>query len=155
VDFSNYQTFDVNPNAHAPDVQNAKQLTTVDSQTITRDGLRRQILARHFAYPLTIDFAFVQNPDGSYSQLTTVDQKDQVSESLSTDGFVTAVSQLNNEVHATDTLNYDSGLNFLGNTGSKTSQTYVLKRDRGECYSRTISAAAQVLVSVRDGGECR
>jgi hypothetical protein len=86
---------------------------------------------------------------------TTVDQKDQVSESLSTDGFVTAVSQLNNEVHATDTLNYDSGLNFLGNTGSKTSQTYVLRGDRGECYSRTISAAAQMLVSVRDGGECR
>ena len=155
VDFSSFQTFDVNPNAHAPDVQNAKQLTTVDSQTMTRDGFLQQTLARHFAYPLTIDFAFVQNPDGSFSQLTTVDQKDQATESLSTDGFVTAVSQLNNEVHATDTLNYDSGLNFLGNTGSKTSQTYVLKGDRGACYSRTISAAAQVLVSVRDGGECR
>ena len=155
VDFSSFQTFDVNPNAHAPDVQNAKQLTTVDSQTVTRDGLLQQTLARHFAYPLTIDFAFVQNPDGSYSQITSVDQKDQVSESLSTDGFVTSVSQLNNEVHAADTLNYDSGLNFLGNTGSKTSQTYVRKGDRGACYSRKISAAAQVLVSVEDGGDCR
>ena len=55
VDFSNYQTFDVNPNAHAPDVQNVKQLTTVDSQTITRDGFLQQTLARHFAYPLTIE----------------------------------------------------------------------------------------------------
>jgi len=155
VDFSSFQTFDVNPNAHAPDVQNAKQLTTVDSQTVTRDGLLQQTLARHFAYPLTIDFAFVQNPDGSFSQITTVDQKDQVSESLSTDGFVTSISQLNNEVHAADTLNYDSGLNFLGNTGSKTSQTYVLKGDRGACYSRTISAITQVLVSVEDGGDCR
>ncbi len=155
VDFSSFQTFDVNPNAHAPDVQNVKQLTTVDSQTITRDGLQQQTLARHFAYPLTIDFAFVQNADGSYSQITSVDQKDQVSESLSTDGFVTSVSQFNNEVHAADTLNYDSGLNFLGNTGSKTSQTYILKGDRGACYSRTISAIAQVLVSVEDGGDCR
>jgi hypothetical protein len=155
VDFSNFQTFDVNPNAHAPDVQNAKQLTTLDSKTITRDGFLQQTLARHLAYPLTIDFAFVQNPDGSYSQLTTVDQKDQASESLSTDGFITAVSELNNEVHATDTLNYDSGLNFLGNTGSRTSQTYTLKGDRGECYSRTISAAAQVLTSVESGGDCR
>jgi len=155
VDFSNYQTFDVNPNAHAPDVQNARQLTTVDSRTITRAGVQQQTLTRHFAYPLTIDFAFVQNPDGSYSQITTADQKDQRSESLSTDGWVTSASQLNNEVHATDTLNYDSSLNFLGNTGSKTSQTYVLKGDRTACYSRTISAAAQVLVSVEDGGDCR
>jgi len=155
VDFSNYQTFDVNPNAHAPDVQNVKQLTTVDSQTITRDGFLQQTLARHFTYPLTIDFAFVQNSDGSYSQITTTDQKDQVSESLSTDGFPTSVSQLSNEAHATDTLSYDSGLNFLGNSGSKTSQTYVLKGDRGACYSRTISAVAQVLVSVDDGADCR
>ena len=155
VDFSSYQTFDVNPSAGVPDVQNAKQLTTVDSQTITRDGLLQQTLTQHFAYPLSIDFAFVQNADGSFSQSTTADQQDQVSESLSTDGFPISVSQLSNEVHATDTLNYDSGLNFLGNTGSKTSQSYVLKGDHGECYSRTISAVAQVLVSVEDRADCR
>jgi hypothetical protein len=112
-------------------------------------------LTQHFAYPLSIDFAFVQNADGSFSQSTTADQQDQVSESLSTDGFPISVSQLSNEVHATDTLNYDSGLNFLGNTGSKTSQSYVLKGDHGECYSRTISAVAQVLVSVEDRADCR
>ena len=155
VDFSSYQSFDVNPSAGVPDVQNAKQLTTVDSQTITRGGLLQQTLTQHFAYPLSIDFAFVQNADGSFSQSTTADQQDQVSESLSTDGFPISVSQLSNEVHATDTLNYDSGLNFLGNTGSKTSQSYVLKGDHGECYSRTISAVAQVLVSVEDRADCR
>ena len=74
---------------------------------------------------------------------------------MSTDGFPTSVSQLSNEAHATDTLSYDSGLNFLDNSGSKTSQTYVLKGDRGACYSRTISAVAQVLVSVDDGADCR
>ena len=155
VDFSSYQTFDVNPAAGAPDIQNVKQLTSVDSQTVTRDGWQQQTLVQHFAYPLTVDYAFVQNADGSYSQTTTADQKDEVSESLSTDGFPTSVSQLNNEVHATDTDNYDSGFNFLGNTGSKTSQSYVLKDGRGECYSRTLSAVAQVLVSVADGAGCR
>ena len=155
VDFSNYQTFDVNPNANAPDVQNVKQLTTVDSQTITRDGWQRQISVQHFAYPLTLDFAFVQNADGSYSQITTSDQKDEVSKSLSTDGFASSFSQLSNDVHTTDTRNYDSGLNFLGNTASKSSQTYVLKDGRGSCYSRRISTAAQVLVSVDDGDGCR
>jgi hypothetical protein len=155
VDFSSYQTFDVNPNALAPDIQNATQLTTVDSQSTTRDGWQQQTFAQHFAYPLTVDFAFVQNADGGYSQTTTVDQKDEVSESLSGAGLPISLSQLNNEVRGTDTWNYDSGLNFLGNTGSKTSQSYVLKDGRGECYSRTLSAVAQVLVSVADGAGCR
>jgi len=157
VDFSSFQTFDVDPNANAPDIQNTKQLTTVDSQTITRDGWQQRILAQHFAYPLTVDFAFTQNPDGSYAQLTTVDQKEEVKESLSGDGheFGAAVKEWSNEVHATDTLNRDSGLNFVGSTGSKTSQKYVLKGNRGECYSRTLSAADHVLVSVDDGDCCR
>jgi len=155
VDFSNYQTFDVNPNANAPDVQNVQQVSTVDSQTITRDRGQQRTLTQHFAYPLMIDFAFVQNADGSYSQITTTDQKVLVSESLGTKGFATDFSQLNNEVHATDTRNFDSGLNSVGNTGSKTWQTYVLKDSRGACYGRTISAAAQVLVSVDEGADCK
>jgi hypothetical protein len=155
VDFSNYQTFDVNPNANAPDVQNVQQVSTVDSQTITRDRGQQRTLTQHFAYPLTIDYAFVQNADGSYSQITTTDQKDLVRQSLGTNGFGTDFSQLNNEVHATDTRNFDSGLNSVGNTGSKSWQTYVLKDGRGACYGRTISAAAQVLVSVDDGADCK
>jgi len=155
VDFSSFQTFDVNPNANAPDIQNTKQLTTVDSRTITRDGWQQRILAQHFAYPLTVDYAFTQNPDGSYAQLTTVDQKEEVKESLSADGleFGATVKESSNEVHATDTLNRDSGLNFVSSTGSKTSQKYVLRGDHGECFSRTLSAADHVLVSV-DDGEC-
>jgi hypothetical protein len=155
VDFSNYQTFDVNPNANAPDVQNVQQVSTVDSRTITRDGWQQRTLTQHFSYPLTIDYAFVQNADGSYSQITTIDQKDLVGESLRTNGFATDSSQLNNEVHATDTRNFDSGLNSVGNTGSKSWQTYVLQDSRGACYGRTISAAAQVLVSVDDGADCK
>lgn len=155
VSFSSYQTFNVDPSAAAPDIQNAKQLTTVDSQTITRDGRQQQVLSQHFAYPLTVSYAFTQNADGSFSQVTTTDQQDEVLESLATDGFPTSSSQLNNQVHATDTLSYDSGLNFLGNSGSKTSQSYLMKGKRGECYSRTLAAANQVLLSVDDGAGCR
>jgi hypothetical protein len=132
-----------------------QKLTTVDSQTTTRDGLQQQTLTQHFSYSLTIDYAFVENADGGYSQTTATDQKDLVSETLSTNGFTTSFSQLNNEVPATDTLNYDSRLNYQGNTDSKTWQTYVLKDSRGACYSRTISAAAQVLVSVNDSADCK
>ena len=154
VDFSSNQTFDVNPSAYAPDIQNATQLTTVDSEITTRDGWLQQTLSQHFAYPLTVDYSFLQNADGSYSQLTTVDQKDEERESLSLDGFDTSFKQTSNEVHSTDTYNYDSGLNALGSAGGTTWQTYVQKDGRDGCYSRKLTAADRVLVSV-DDGDCR
>ena len=154
VDFSSNQTFDVNPSAYAPDIQNATQLTTVDSEITTRDGWLQQTLSQHFAYPLTVDYSFLQNADGSYSQLTTVDQKDEERESLSLDGFGTSIKQTSNEVHSTDTYNYDSGLNALGSAGGTTWQTYVQKDGRDGCYSRKLTAADRVLVSV-DDGDCR
>lgn len=154
VDFSSNQTFDVNPSAYAPDIQNATQLTTVDSEITTRDGWLQQTLSQHFAYPLTVDYSFLQNADGSYSQLTTVDQKDEERESLSLGGFDTSFKQTSNEVHSTDTYNYDSGLNALGSAGGTTWQTYVQKDGREGCYSRKLTAADRVLVSV-DDGDCR
>lgn len=154
VDFSSNQTFDVNPSAYAPDIQNATQLTTVDSEITTRDGWLQQTLSQHFAYPLTVDYSFLQNADGSYSQLTTVDQKDEERESLSLGGFDTSFKQTSNEVHSTDTYNYDSGLNALGSAGGTTWQTYVQKDGRDGCYSRKLTAADRVLVSV-DDGDCR
>ena len=156
VDFSNYQTFDVNPNANAPDIQNVRQLTTVDSQTTTRDGWRQSGLQQHFAYPLNIDFSFVQSADGGYTQVTTVDQQDQVEQTWTRDEFPLKSSHLSNEVHTTDTRNFDSGFNDLGNTNSKSRQTYVQSDSDGDCYSRTLTSAAQALVSVEEGGwDCR
>jgi hypothetical protein len=155
VRFANDQTFKVNPTAYAPDIQNVRQLTTVESATTTRDSWQETTLEQQYRYPLTLDYSFVQNSDGSYSQITTSDQQDLVSESLRTDGFDLYVRKSSNEVHATDTLNYDSSFNPLGNTGSKTSQTFEQQNDAGECYSRELVAAAQMLVSIDTGAACR
>ena len=155
VGFSSNQTFDVDPNAFAPDIQNAKQLTTVDSETTTRDGWFQQTSEQHFSYPLTVDFAFLQNTDGTFSQTTTIDQKDEVRQLLGLGGFGGSFKQSSNVVHSTAVRNYDSGLNFVSSTGAKTSQTYVQKDDGGKCYSRKLSAADHALVSVDDDTECR
>lgn len=155
VGFSSNQTFNVLPTANAPDIQNARQLTTVDSRTTTRGGWFEQTLEQHFAYPLTVDYAFLQNADGSYSQYTTVDQKEEVRQSLDLDGFDGSFKQSGNHVHSTAVRNYDSGLNFVSSTGAKTSQTYVERDGRGKCYSRKLSAADHVLVSVDDDTECK
>jgi hypothetical protein len=152
VDFISKQEFDVNANT---DMQNAQQSTTLDSRTITRGGFSSGLVEQHFSYPLTIDYSFVVNADGSFSQTTTSDQKDLVREVNNAGWGPAQVSNLSNEVHATDTLNWDSSGNFLGPTGSKTTQTYRQQASPGQCWNRTLTAAAQVLTSVTDGPGCQ
>jgi len=154
VEFSSDQTFDVNPGAGAPDIQNARQLTTVDATTTTRDPWHEEVVEKHSSYPLTINYSFVENSNGTYTQVTTVDQQELASEGPSTDRSEAGVGKLSNHVHSTDTLQYDANFNFLGNSGSKTWQTYEQNDGRGQCYSRTLTADAQALVAVDDGA-CR
>jgi len=152
VNFSNDQTFDVGPTV---DTQNARQLTTVDSHTTTLDGRLENTSEKQFSYPLTVDYTFAVNPDGSFYQTTTSDQRDLVNQEQRLNGFGYESSRLDNEVSATDTLNWDSSGNLVGPTGSKTQQTYTWRDSRGQCYGRTLTAAAQKLTSVKDGLGCR
>lgn len=151
VDFLSTQEFDVNATT---DIQNAQQMTTVDSHTFTRGGYYSGNVDESFSYPLNIAYSFVVNPDGSFSQAVTSDQQDLVGETQSVNGNRAYESSLKNEVNATDTLKWDSSGNFLGPTGSKTTQTYRFKDSFGHCYDRTLTAEAQKLTSVSNGPGC-
>jgi hypothetical protein len=151
VNFSNNQTFDVSPTM---DTQNAAQLTTVDSHTTTSNGRVQNISEQHFSYPLAVAYTFAVNPDGSFYQTTTSEQKDMVKETNSANGLGTYSSRVSNEVHASDTLNWNSSGSFLGPTGATTSQTYKWRDTHGNCYGRTLTASAQKLTSVKDQAGC-
>jgi len=151
VSFLNRQEFDVSPST---DIQNVQQATTVDTRVSTREGSAVSTHEQHFSYPLRIDFSFVVNADGSKTQTTTSEQGDLVRESASA-GSREHDSSLENEVRATDTLNFDPAGNFLGPSGSMTTQSYRSQDSSGACYSRTLRAQAKKLVSVSDGGGCQ
>jgi hypothetical protein len=151
VDFLSTQTFDVNAST---DIQNAQQTTTVHSRTRTIGGPLDGTIEKHFSYPLTIDYSFLVNPDGSISQTTTSNQKDVIREERNSERNGEYESTLHNEVNATDTLKFDSGGNFLGPFGNATTQTYRFEDSRGRCWDRTVKAAAKELTSVIDGRHC-
>lgn len=152
VSFLSKQEFDVNANT---DIQNAQQSTTLDSMTMTRGGPNAGVVEKHFSYPLAIDFSFLVHSDGSFDQATTSDQQYLVRE-VDNSGFGPAfVSNESNEVHATDTLNWNTAGTFLGPTGSKTTQAYRLHTSSGGCWDRTITAEAQKLTAVVDGPGCK
>lgn len=152
VNFRNVQEFDVTA---SNDIQNAQQTSTVDSRTTTRNGFFVNTSEQHFSYPLNLDYSFVTNPDGTYTQTTTSDQQYLVNRAQTAFRFPYYKSNLQNEVNAADVLHYDASGNFVDNTGSKTTQTYRYSNSLGRCYSRTLAAKAQALVSVNDGQGCR
>jgi Peptide N-acetyl-beta-D-glucosaminyl asparaginase amidase A len=151
IHWLNNQQFDVSPTT---DIQNVQQSSTVDSRVSTRIGPFITTKEQHFSYPLTIDFSFIVNPDGSFYQTTTTSQKDLVRSAQDINGFELFESRLHNEVNATDTLKWDSSGNLLGPSGSTTTQTYRSNDSFGHCYSRTLTASAQKLTSVADGQGC-
>ncbi|MGH8276465.1 MAG: peptide-N4-asparagine amidase, partial [Steroidobacteraceae bacterium] len=132
VKYLNTQQFDVNPTT---DAQNVQQRTSVVSRVSTRDGWALSTREQHFSYPLSVDFSFLVNADGSVTQVTRSDQQDHVRESR--EGRERRESALDNEVKSTDTLNYDASGNFLGPSGSISSQTYRSEDSSGRCFSRT------------------
>ena len=148
VDFLSTQTFDVSPST---DIQDARQLTTVDSRVSTDEEGRESVSEQHFSYPLTVDFSFVTNADGTYTESTTADQRD--IESTSPAEGSGPPSALDNHVHAADALQFDASFNFTGNTGTKTTQTYRAIGPAAGCWNRSLVAQANVLTSV-SGGEC-
>ncbi len=150
VNFLNTQEFDVNPTT---DKQNAQQASTVDVRTTTRNGFFVNTAEKHFSYPLNIDYSYIANPDGSAVQTTTTDQKDLVNQVQSFLGFPFYESNLSNEVNATDVLNFEANGNVVP-TGAKTTQTYFYRNSLGRCYSRTLTAEAQKLVSDTNGQGC-
>lgn len=150
VNFSNNQEFIV---SGTQDEQNLQQLSTVNATTVTRDGPFVTTAQRNFRYPLNIDYNFVVNADGSIDQYTTVQQGWTRNEAKNLDGFPIEGSNTSNNVNSTDTEQV-SASGVFSNFNSKASGTYTWRDLYGGCYSRTITADAQALTSVKDGQGC-
>jgi hypothetical protein len=61
---------------------------------------------------------------------------------------------LQNRVNTTDTLNFDASGNFTGNTNQASAQNFFTTNSTGYCYSRDLTAAANVLTSITNGVGC-
>jgi hypothetical protein len=149
VSFLSVQQFDVSPST---DIQNAQQTTRVDSRVTRRGGAEEDASEQHFRYPLTLNYSFVFNPDGTATQVTTSDQRD-----LEREFHADSPGRertLHNHVRATDTLQFDANFNVTGHSGGHTTQTYRAADGSGACYSRTLTAVAQVLTTVQNGHGC-
>ncbi len=151
LDFVNTQQMNETPAVY---IQNIVQSTEVHAKTTGNSRGTISETHRDFSYPLTMDYNFTQNADGSYSQITSIQQKYVKQTTRKVNGNPTYFSKVVNEVSPSDTLNFSPSFSFLGNTGQQSVASYTFSDSLGACYSRTLTAANGVLTHVDDSQNC-
>ncbi|MGA7159180.1 MAG: peptide-N4-asparagine amidase [Acidobacteriaceae bacterium] len=154
VDFLSTQKFSVNANT-GYELQNAVQTSTVDSETTTRSGILAETLTKHISYPFTLDYTYAPNADGTSAQIVTSDQQDLLSVGDRVNGFPVYESNAQEQVQSTDTLNFTVAGALASAGVGHSSASYSSGNSLGECYSESLTAAKQVLTSVKNGKGCQ
>ena len=151
IRFANRQRFDITDSLYH---QRIAQTTTIVSRTSTSERGRRTEQVAQLAWPVTVDFSFTVNADGTQAQTTTVDQQLERTTTSLVNGRLADFSILLNTVAPKDTLNFDAAGAVTGSTGQTSSQHYFSADLHGNCFSRELTAAAGVLTAVVDGKDC-
>ncbi|HEX3761762.1 MAG TPA: peptide-N4-asparagine amidase [Kofleriaceae bacterium] len=151
IRFANRQQFTITAATYH---QQIAQTTTVLARTSRIGGgaPSEQVVA--LDWPLSVDFAFTSNADGSGAQTTSIDQRFERTDTTLAAGRLADVQVVVNHVAPTDTLNFDATGAVTSSTGQVSSQQLFSADARGHCFSRDLTAAAGLLTSVVDGKEC-
>jgi len=151
INFSSVQSFKVFSTEYE---QNINQNTTIRSVVTTHNPSGRTINTVNHNWPLKLNITVLVLPDGSETQTTTVNQYNEADQLAKHNGQPTTFSLLEDRVTTTDTLNFDSSGNFTGNSNQSSAQNYFSSNSTGYCYSRDLTAAANLLTGITDGTGC-
>ena len=154
VNFKNVQTVTSTATTFG---QAVVQTSTVDQKTTTQDGFLFTSRESNFSFPITISFLETVESNGDIGQVSTSDQHFQRTQTDSIAGFPVFNSSVSNEVTSGDTATFvasPTGFSLGPNSGQSSQQTFVLKDSLGNCSSRQLKAANNVLESVTDGTAC-
>ena len=151
INFSSLQRFKLTSTEYQQDIN---QGTTIHSMVTTKNSGGTFVNYVNHDWPLLLDITLQVAPDGSETQTTTSNQYFEADQNAKHNGQSTSFSLLKDRVITTDTLNFDSGGNFTGNSNQSSSQNYFQSNSTGHCYSRDITGANNVLTSVTDGQGC-
>ncbi len=147
--FSNNQSFDINATLYVQDITLSSTLSS--STTVAQPGVPTLVYSQDYAFPVTVDISEITHSNGDISQTTTANQTYQLTTSTTQSGTVTYSSSLENAGQHVDTLDFDSGFNFLGHTGQSSAQQYNSSDSTGAAYNCDLSAAVNVLTAFGPG----
>jgi hypothetical protein len=147
--FWNYQYFNITGNQYVQDISQGTLATSYT--TVSQTGVPSTVYYNSYSFPLTVDISLAFLSNGNINQTTKANQNYQLNTSTTQSGKITYNSTFINAGQHTDTLEFDSSFNLLGNTGQSSAQQYNMFDSTGAGYNCAISAAANVLTGVSPG----
>ena len=144
VKFGSTQTFNVGVN----DIQNLVQTSTVDTTTTASTGLAATVTTSAFSFPLTLDYSFLANADGTYKQVVGSKQQFVSTQTTSLNGSRVSFNQASEQATSSDTLNYNAALTAITSVGPTASAAnYVSKDSLGNCYLLYLTSVNRILTT--------
>ena len=134
--------------------QNINQGSTLHSVVTTQNASGKTAYTVNHDWPLLLNITVLVAPNGTETETTTSNQYFEEDEAAKHNGQAINFALVQNRVTTTDTLNFDASGNFTGNSGQASAQNYFGSNSTGYCYSRDITAAANVLTSITNGKGC-
>jgi Peptide N-acetyl-beta-D-glucosaminyl asparaginase amidase A len=151
INFSNLQDFKIAGPVYTQDI---KQDTIIRSAT-TIDNLGGKFVnTADYFWPLTVDIRLLFNSDGSITQKTSISQEYERDTEAIRNGQATSFSVLRNRVTPVDTLFLTSSFQITGNTDQSSAQSFFASNSTGYCYSKSLTAANNVLTGITNGAGC-
>jgi hypothetical protein len=141
----------VDSNSVSTQLETDNLTSTVQSTVTTTTPSAVTVTETDFSIPLAFTVDYVTNPDGSVTWTTTTDQHVDFKQS----GPSSFGSSSEEEVAATDTLNFDSSGNFTGNTNNSATATYLAFNSNGYNDSEILTSASNALSAATGSSSTR
>jgi hypothetical protein len=145
IDFTNKDVFDINDSEFSQDIDITSSVNS--TTTIAAKGQPTTTYIRNQQFPLNFDILVTVQSDGGENQTTTSWQTYDVQSFTKQSGATTYTDLLTNAVETTDTLEFDSAGNFIGNEDQASSQLYNNTDSNGVNQVCILTAANNELAS--------
>jgi hypothetical protein len=147
INFSSKQRFKLTDSVYS---QNITQSTTTQSWTTQADSSGIQSSYDRQDYPLSVNYFYGVNPDGTSAQTVPIRQEYHDQSTVEKNGKVIASTNTDDTVNNVDTLLIDASGNLTGNQGQAGSQQYLFN-NLFSCYDVNLTAANNLLTGVTKG----
>jgi hypothetical protein len=150
--FSNDQVFLISDTLYN---QQIKQNTTTVLDVKQAVGKISAETITQYAYPLTVSYVETVAASGAFRVTTGIDQVYQANSTVYANGLPTGEYSFVNAITPTDTLLISAAGNLTGNKNQSSTEVYSTQGTGLGCYSRTFTAAANVLTGDTTTTSCK
>lgn len=150
--FLNNQRFDITPTLYS---QSVRQDTTTVVEVSQTTSAGTSAVRTQYDYPLTVTYAQHVFAKGNSALDTAITQALNVVTTTSAGGVTTGTSTFSNAIAPHDTLLINSAGQLTGNKNQASTESLVTTSTTGGCFTRTLTAANNVLTAASTKQGCR